>query len=199
MLDELAEFVGQREHVAEITRRAMNGEIDFAAALAERVALLKGLPATALDEAAQRIRLMPGARALVATLRATGVTTALVSGAFTVFADPIAAQLGFDHLVANRLDIADGRIAGTVAAPIVTRETKRDALVALARECGIPIAATLAVGDGANDLPMLEAAGLGIAFHAKPAVAAGARWRIDHADLTALLYAQGYRADEIVS
>jgi phosphoserine phosphatase len=199
MLDELAEFVGQRQHVAEITRRAMNGEIDFAAALAERVALLKGLPATALDEAAQRIRLMPGARALVATLRATGVTTALVSGAFTVFADPIAAQLGFDHLVANRLDIADGRIAGTVAAPIVTRETKRDALVALARECGIPIAATLAVGDGANDLPMLEAAGLGIAFHAKPAVAAGARWRIDHADLTALLYAQGYRADEIVS
>ena len=199
MLDELAEFVGQREHVAEITRRAMNGEIDFAAALAERVALLKGLPATALDEAAQRIRLMPGARALVATLRATGVTTALVSGAFTVFAEPIAAQLGFDRLVANRLDIADGRIAGTVAAPIVTRETKRDALVALARECGIPIAATLAVGDGANDLPMLEAAGLGIAFHAKPAVAAGARWRIDHADLTALLYAQGYRADEIVS
>jgi phosphoserine phosphatase len=199
MLDELAEFVGQREHVAEITRRAMNGEIDFAAALAERVALLKGLPATALDEAAQRIRLMPGARALVATLRATGVTTALVSGAFTVFADPIAAQLGFDHLVANRLDIADGRIAGTVAAPIVTRETKRDALVALARECGIPIAATLAVGDGANDLPMLEAAGLGIAFHAKPAVAARARFRIEHADLTALLYAQGYRAAEIVA
>ncbi len=199
MLDELAEFVGRREHVAEITRRAMNGELDFAAALAERVALLKGLPATALDEAAQRIRLMPGARALIATLRAAGVTTALVSGAFTVFAEPIAAQLGFDRLVANRLDIADGRIAGTVAAPIVTRETKRDALVALARECGIPIAATLAVGDGANDLPMLEAAGLGIAFHAKPAVAAGARWRIDHADLTALLYAQGYRADEIVS
>jgi phosphoserine phosphatase len=197
MLDELAEFVGLREHVAEITRRAMNGELDFAAALAERVALLKDLPETVLAEAATRIRLMPGARALLATLRSAGVTTALVSGGFTVFAEPIVAELGFDRLVANRLDVADGRIAGTVAAPIVTREAKRDALLALARECGVPLDATLAVGDGANDLPMLEAAGLGIAFRAKPAVAAAARWRIDHADLTALLYAQGYRQQEI--
>ena len=198
MLDELAEFVGLREHVAEITRRAMNGELDFAAALAERVALLKDLPETVLAEAATRIRLMPGARTLLATLRRAGVTTALVSGGFTVFAEPIAAELGFDRLVANRLDIADGRIAGTVAAPIVTREVKRDALLALARECGAPLDATLAVGDGANDLPMLEAAGLGIAFRAKPAVAAAARWCIDHADLTALLYAQGYRQEEII-
>ena len=197
MLDELAEFAGLREHVAEITRRAMNGELDFAAALAERVALLKDLPETVLAEAATRIRLMPGARLLLATLRRAGVTTALVSGGFTVFAEPIAAELGFDRLVANRLDIADGRIEGTVAAPIVTREEKRDALLALARECGVPLDATLAVGDGANDLPMLEAAGLGIAFRAKPAVAAAARWRIDHADLTALLYAQGYRETEI--
>jgi phosphoserine phosphatase len=197
MLDELADFVGLREHVAEITRRAMNGELDFAAALAERVALLKDLPETVLAEAATRIRLMPGARALLATLRSAGVTTALVSGGFTVFAEPIVAELGFDRLVANRLDVADGRIAGTVAAPIVTREAKRDALLALARECGVPLDATLAVGDGANDLPMLEAAGLGIAFRAKPAVAAAARWRIDHADLTALLYAQGYRQQEI--
>src|SRR3954447_26213032 len=197
MLDELADFVGLREHVAEITRRAMNGELDFAAALAERVALLKDLPDTVLAEAATRIRLMRGARALLATLRRAGVTTALVSGGFTVFAEPIAAELGFDRFVANRLDIVDGRIAGTVAAPIVTRDTKREALLALARECGVPLDTTLAVGDGANDLPMLEAAGLGIAFRAKPAVAAAARWRIDHADLTALLYAQGYRQQEI--
>jgi phosphoserine phosphatase len=199
MLDELADFVGRRPEVAEITRRAMNGEIDFAAALAERVALLKGLPAAALDEAAGRIRLMPGARPLVATLRAAGVRTALVTGGFTVFAERIAAELGFAQVVANRLDIADGRIAGTITAPIIEGEAKRDTLVALARQCGVPLSATLAVGDGANDLPMLATAGLGVAFHAKPAVAAASRWRIDHADLTALLYAQGYRENEIIA
>ena len=198
LLDELAEFVGLREHVAGITRRAMNGEIDFVVALAERVALLKGLPETVLSEAAQRIRLMPGARTLLATLRAHGVVTALVSGGFASFAERVASELGFDRVFANRLEIADGRIAGTVAPPILTGESKRDALLGLARECGVPVEATLAAGDGANDLPMLQAAGLGIAFHAKPAVAAAARWHFDHADLTALLYAQGYRAAEIV-
>src|SRR5437762_8859027 len=158
MLDELADFVGLRAHVAEITRRAMNGELDFAAALTERVALLRGLPARVLDDAASRIRLMPGARALLATLRRAGVRTALVSGGFTVFAERVAAQLGFDRVVANRLDIADNRLAGTVAAPILTRDTKRETLVALAAECAVPLPATLAVGDGANDLPMLLAA-----------------------------------------
>ena len=198
MLDELAEFVGMRAEVAEITRRAMNGELDFAAAIAERVALLKGLPVSVLDDAARRIRLMPGARALVATSRAAGIRTALVSGGFTVFAERVAASLGFDRVVANRLDIVQERIAGTVRAPLVDRDAKRDALLALAAETGVPVSATLAVGDGANDLPMLLAAGLGVAFHAKPAVAAASRWRIEHADLTALLYAQGYRAFEIV-
>jgi phosphoserine phosphatase len=199
MLDELADFIGLRAHVAEITRRAMNGELDFTAALAERVALLRGLPAAVIDEASNRIRLMPGARELVATLRATGVCTALVSGGFTVFAERVAVELGFDRVVANRLDIAGDRLAGTVRSPIVTRETKRDTLLALAAQCGVTPEATLAIGDGANDLPMLQAAGLGVAFHAKPTVAAACRWRIDHADLTAVLYAQGYRAEEIVS
>ena len=199
LLDELAEFVGLRDHVAEITRRAMNGEIDFAAALAERVALLKGLPETVLGVVAQRVRLMPGAGALVATLRAHGVLTALVSGGFAMFAERVAAELGFDRIFANRLDIAGGRIAGTVALPILTGDTKREILLSLAEEYGVPVAATLAIGDGANDLPMLQAAGLGIAFHAKPTVAAAAHWRIDHANLTGVLYAQGYREDEIIA
>jgi phosphoserine phosphatase len=199
MLDELADFVGRRAQVSEITRRAMNGELDFAAALAERVALLKGLPVSVLDDAARRIRVMPGGRALLATSRAAGVRTALVSGGFSVFAEPVAAALGFDRVVANRLNIIDGWIAGTVQTPIIDRDAKRDVLAAFAAQQDIPLAATLAVGDGANDLPMLLAAGLGVAFHAKPSVAATARWRIEHADLTALLYAQGYRAAEIVA
>lgn len=199
MLEELADFLGLRTPVAEITRRAMNGEIDFVGALTERVALLCGMPERLLGEAAARIRVMPGARTLIATLRRATVTTALVSGGFTVFAERIAAELGFDRVVANRLNVAGGKLTGTVSLPIVTAATKRDTLVALAGELGIGLDATLAVGDGANDLPMLQTAGLGIAFRAKPAVAAAAQHRIDQADLTALLYAQGYRQEEIVS
>jgi phosphoserine phosphatase len=198
MLDELAEFIGRREEVAEITRQAMNDEIDFAAALAARVALLKGMPATRLDEAARRIRITPGAAALVATMRAHGAYAALVSGGFSIFAEAVQRALAFDEAIANTLRVENGRLAGVVHEPIVTREAKLAALKRLAADRFLPLSATLAVGDGANDLPMIEAAGLGIAFHAKPAVAARARVRIDHADLTALLYAQGYREDEIV-
>lgn len=198
MLDELAGFAGLRPQVSEITRRAMNGEIDFAAALEARVALLAGMESCVLEQAAKRIRLTAGARQLVRTMRCAGAVTALVSGGFTIFARRVALELGFDHVVANRLGLTAGRIAGTVRPPIVTAETKRQALLRLAAEHGIPLNQTLAVGDGANDAPMLEAAGLGIAFHAKPRVAASVDARIDHADLTALLFAQGYRRSEFV-
>jgi phosphoserine phosphatase len=199
MLEELADLIGLRETVAEITRRAMNGEIDFVAALKQRVALLKDLPETVLETAGERIRVTPGAAALVGTMRANGARTALVSGGFHVYTRRIRDELGFDVEIANQLEIVDGRLAGTVREPIVAREAKLLALTRLAAELGLPLAATLAVGDGANDLPMLEAAGLGVAYHGKAAVAARARARIDHGDLTALLYAQGYRRDEIVA
>jgi phosphoserine phosphatase len=198
MLDELADFVGLRSQVSEITRRAMNGEIDFAAALAERVALLRGMDGRVLKMAAQRIRVAAGARQLIGTMRSRGAVTALVSGGFKIFAKRVAAELGFNHVVANRLDMATGRIAGTVHPPVVTAETKRQTLLRLAAEYGIPLRQAIAVGDGANDGPMLTTAGLGIAFHAKPRVAATTGSRIDHADLTALLFAQGYRKDEFV-
>jgi len=198
MLDELADFIGRRQEVSEITRRAMNGEIDFTAALEARVSLLAGLPDHVLEEAACRIRLRAGARELIATMRSAGAVTALVSSGFMIFAKAVAVELGFDHVVANRLDLSSGRIAGTISPPIVTGESKRESLLSLAAEHDVPLQHSMAVGDGANDLPMLAAAGIGIAFHAKPAIASSARWRLDHADLTGLLYAQGYRKEEIV-
>jgi phosphoserine phosphatase len=198
MLEEIASFLGRRDEVAEVTRRAMNGEIDFVAALRERVVLLKGLPARILDDAGAQIRVAKGARALVATMRASGATCALVTGGFGVYSRRIRAELGFDLDFANELEVIDGRLTGTVRGPILARAAKLETLQRLADERAIPLSATLAVGDGANDAAMIAAAGLGIAFHAKPAVAAQAPHRIDHADLTALLYAQGYRRDEIV-
>lgn len=196
MLDELADFVGLRADVAEITRRAMNGELDFAAAVRARVALLKGLPASVLDESMKRVTLMPGARELVATMRAHGAYTALVSGGFGFFTGKVRAMLGFDFDQANEIDVAGDTLSGTVREPILDKHAKLAALQRLATERGEPLSATIAVGDGANDLPMLKAAGLGVAFHAKPAVAAEVSIRIDHGDLTALLYLQGYRESE---
>ncbi len=198
MLDELADFLGLREKIAGITARAMNGEIDFAAALDERVGLLRGLPIARLDEAARRIRYTPGAATLVATMKQHGATCALVSGGFTYFTALVRQALGFDFDAANTLK-HDGRtLSGAVEPPILGKEAKLATLERLGAERGLPIADTMSVGDGANDLPMLKAAGLGVAYHAKPAVAAEVSVRIDHGDLTALLYLQGYRRSDFV-
>jgi phosphoserine phosphatase len=195
-IDELADRVGLKPRVAAITERAMRGDIAFEPALRERVALLSGLPVSVVaDVIAERIRLTPGASTLVATMRAHGAHTCLVSGGFTLFSERIAAMIGFDENRANRLVVADGRLAGRVEEPILGREAKLATLQNLTARLGLAPAATLAVGDGANDLAMLLAAGLGVAYHAKPLVAAQAHARIDHGDLTALLYVQGYRRE----
>jgi phosphoserine phosphatase len=198
MLDELADYVGRRQEIADITARAMNGELDFEGAVEARVALIGGLPENVIEDAARRIALMPGARALVATMRSRGARAVLVSGGFRCFTRKVARLLGFDAEFGNELEIADGALTGRVLKPILGREAKYETLVREATENGLPLAATLAVGDGANDLDMILSAGLGIAFHAKPVVAARAKWRITYGDLTALLFAQGYRAGEIV-
>jgi phosphoserine phosphatase len=198
MLDELADYVGARAQVADITARAMNGELDFEGAVEARVASLANLPASVLEDSSARIELMPGAHALVATMRAHGAATVLVSGGFRYFTRKVALMLGIDAEFGNDLVIEAGRLTGLVTKPILGRRAKYDTLIRETAAAGLPLAASLAVGDGANDLDMILAAGLGIAFHAKPAVAARAKWRIEHGDLTALLYAQGYRAEEIV-
>jgi phosphoserine phosphatase len=196
-IDELADRVGLKARVAAITKRAMRGDVAFEPALRERVALLSGLAVTIVaDVIAERIRLTPGGRTLVATMRANGAHTCLVSGGFTLFSEPIAAMIGFDENRANRLVVADGRLAGRVEEPILGREAKLAALEDLTARLGLAPGATLAVGDGANDLAMLLAAGLGVAYHANPMVAVQAQARIDHGDLTALLYIQGYRREE---
>jgi phosphoserine phosphatase len=197
-LDELADFAGIKDRIAAITARAMNGELDFKAALRERVAMLRGLPVNALEHTWQRIRLTPGARELVTTMRAHGALTVLVSGGFSFFTSRVAALCGFDQHHSNTL-VDDGTVlTGCVAEPILDRDTKLNTLTGLAAALGLPLSATLAVGDGANDLDMLQTAGLGVAFRAKPIVAAAARARIDHANLRALLYVQGYREEDFV-
>ncbi len=199
-LDELADRMGLRDRIADITARAMRGEIAFESALAERVAMLRGLDANALEQLyAERVTLTPGARELVTTMRKNGAYCALVSGGFTFFTERIAKRLGFDTHQANRLDIVDGKLAGSVAPPILGREAKLAALEGLSGELGLKPQETLAVGDGANDLDMIRAAGLGVAFRAKPIVAAEAKAAIRHGDLTGLLYLQGYRKTEFVT
>ena len=199
-IDELADFVGQRARVAAITERAMRGEIEFAPALRERVTLLAGLPAGIVDEViAKRITLTPGGRTLVHTMRRHGAHTCLVSGGFTVFTARIAALIGFDENRGNRLIIGDdGHFSGAVAEPVLGRDAKLDMLRELRTRLGLGPDETLVVGDGANDLLMIGEAGLGVAYRAKPMVAEAAAARIDHGDLTALLYAQGYRREEFV-
>ncbi|UJQ94643.1 phosphoserine phosphatase SerB [Mariluticola halotolerans] len=198
-IDELADALGLKDQVADITARAMNGELDFGEALETRVALLKGLSLKAMEEVRrERITLAPGGRVLVHTMKAYGAYTALISGGFTYFADHFAKRIGFDEAVANVLETDGDVLTGTVTKPIVDKATKLVRLETLLAEKQIPTAQSLAVGDGANDLPMLRGAGLGVALHAKPAVAEQARVRIDHGDLTALLYLQGYGDEDFV-
>jgi phosphoserine phosphatase len=196
-LDELADFAGVKAEVSAITERAMRGEIGFEGALRERVGMLRGLPVTALERCyAERVRLNPGARTLVTTMALHGARCALVSGGFSFFTSRVAAAAGFHTDRANTLIEADGILTGEVGDPILGREAKLAALNEDANALGIDLAETLAIGDGANDLAMINAAGLGVAYRAKPLVAAEADARIDHTDLTTLLYFQGYRADQ---
>ncbi|MBL0935356.1 MAG: phosphoserine phosphatase SerB [Rhizobiaceae bacterium] len=199
-IDELADMVGIKDYVAAITARAMNGEIAFEPALRERVALLRDLDVAVIDQViAERITLASGGKALVATMNANSALTALVSGGFESFTEKVAAKLAFAEHRANRLLVEGGRLTGEVAEPILGKEAKAASLLDLAARAGVTAQDVLAVGDGANDLDMIRIAGMGVALHAKPAVAAQAGIRIDHGDLTALLYLQGYRGSEFVA
>jgi len=196
-IDELADYAGIKPQIAEITERAMRGELDFESALDARVGLLKGLSEDVLEQChAERVEIMSGAIPLVRTMRREGATTLLVSGGFTHFANKVGRDIGFHRVLSNQLGLAEGVLDGTVARPIVGADTKRQTLVDSAAAEEIDLADTLAVGDGANDIPMIQAAGLGVAYRAKPKTAAAAAARIEHGDLTALLYAQGYSKAE---
>jgi phosphoserine phosphatase len=198
-IDELADFVGLKAHVAKITERAMRGEIEFEPALRERVALLKDLSVSVVDEVLKtRITATPGGRQLVMTMRAHGAYTCLISGGFTLFTHAVASRIGFQENRANELVVADRKFTGEVKEPILGRAMKLATLIELTESFDLDDIDTMVAGDGANDLGMIQNAGLGVAYHAKPAVAAAAAARIDHGDLTALLYAQGYRREEFV-
>ncbi len=198
MIDELAGMLGVEERVAAITARAMRGELDFADSLRARVGMLAGLDAAMLERLYERISINPGAPELVATMRRHGAYCALVSGGFTIFSSYVRDRVGFDRDQANRLEIEAGKLTGRVVEPILDRRSKRDCLERLARDLSLAPHQTIAVGDGANDLEMVETAGLGVAYRAKPILADAAALRVDHGDLTALLYAQGYRREDIV-
>ncbi|MEQ9345695.1 MAG: phosphoserine phosphatase SerB [Thalassospira sp.] len=198
-LDELAEFAGVKDRVAAITARAMNGELDFEAALDERVGLLEGMSTDMLKEAWKTVEYTGGAKTLVATMKANGAFAALVSGGFDFFTGAVRVELGFDYDQANVLIQADGKLTGKVQKPVLDRQAKVDALENLSSEQGITSGDAIAVGDGANDLQMISIAGTGVAFHAKPSVQEQARICINHGDLTALLYLQGYAKSDFVS
>ena len=198
-LDELAEMAGVGDHVRQITARAMNGELDFDEALRERVQLLKDHPARLIDDVLkERISFMSGAAILLATMRKHGAYAALVSGGFTPFTQYVSGQLGFDEHHGNTLIIANDTLTGDVANPIKGKQSKRQICLDLSARLHIPLSDILAVGDGANDLAMLDIAGMGVAYRAKPVVAAASRWRINHGDLSALLYLQGYQKDDFI-
>ncbi len=198
-IDELADYAGIKPQIADITERAMRGELDFAAALRARVALLKGLDDAVIDQCRkERVVIMGGAKALIGTMRARGAEAVLVSGGFTRFTGPVAAEIGFHRAIANVLEIVDGKLAGTVEEPIVDAARKRQELEAAIARLGITPERSMAVGDGANDIPMIEAAGLGVAYHAKEKARAAADAEIVHGDLSVLLYAQGIRRAEWV-
>lgn len=199
-IDELADEAGVGARVADITARAMNGELDFEGALRERVGLLKGLPEAVIGQVLRdRITLMPGGKVLLATMKANGAYAALVSGGFTAFTSAVAGTLGFDENRANTLHVEGGKLAGTVGEPILGKEAKLRALNEISARLGFTPGQAIAVGDGANDLPMLQAAGTGVALHAKPRVQTECQVRVNHGDLTALLYLQGYSRDEFAS
>jgi phosphoserine phosphatase len=198
-IDELADFVGLKDHVAAITERAMRGEIAFEPALRERVALLNGLSVDVVEKVIrERITLTPGSREVVATMRAHGAFTCLISGGFTLFTHAIAKEIGFQENRGNELIVREGKLTGEVTEPILGRAAKLATLVELREAFDLDNIDTLVVGDGANDLGMISEAALGVAFHAKPAVATAATARIDYGDLTALLYAQGFTREEFV-
>lgn len=198
-LDELADFAGIKDRISAITERAMRGELDFEQAILERVAMLKGLDEAALSETWQsRINLTPGARELVATMKANGAVTELISGGFTFFTSRVREAVGFDADHANELLVENGKLTGDIKRPILGADAKLTGLNRIAKDHGLTPADIMAVGDGANDIPMLEAAGAGVAFHAKPATVAAANMNVQHSDLTALLYIQGYRDADFV-
>lgn len=198
-LDDIAEQAGIKDQIAAITARSMAGEIDFAQSLTERVAMLANLPEAALAAAFERLSYSPGAATLVATMRAQGAYTALVSGGFKYFTSKVGAKLGFDVDLANELEISDGRLTGRIAGPILDADTKLNTLTRLAEERQIARQDTVTVGDGANDVPMLRAAGLGVAYYGKPVVRKAIPCQVNHTDLTTLLYFQGYRAGDFAA
>lgn len=198
MIDELAGALGLQDRMAELTARTMRGELEFAESLIARVRMLEGLDASVLERFKGKIRIIPGAIELVATMRANGAYCALVSGGFTFYSEYVRERVGFDYDQANRLEILDGKLTGRIIKPVLDRHAKQDCLLRLAGKLDLTPRQAVAVGDGANDLAMVLAAGLGVAYRGKPILAEAAALRVDHGDLTALLYAQGYREKDIV-